>query len=290
MKQRTLKHPLIIAFISLYLVAVTGLGIKNARLMLSILPFSLALFALVALVLRLTKGYEVAAVPLKNPLPGLLFLFLCLALHYFTKSWSLPQIGGSWKGTSLLLKLAFLFLLPALFFRLKEESFLKSSLSPKNLREELKIALVIGAAIIIPTFFLNPATWKPLVSGERPLTQALAAFPISLLYYFLLAAIPEEFFFRAFLQECGAQFLKSRISGLIIASLIFGFLHIPGIMRWYGASLFEASARAMMVQSLIGLVFGTIYERTRSVVPLLVLHSFIDATSNLVLITQRLFG
>ncbi|MDH7513745.1 MAG: hypothetical protein QHH14_12435 [Clostridiales bacterium] len=220
----TFKHPLIVALTSMYLIALIGLVLKNTSLIPSTLPFSLGLFALLALAIVLTKGNEVVDFPLEKPSLGILVFILCCIGPFISKFWDVPEIGGEWKGTSLLIGLAFSVLIPLLFLRFKEEGFIKFSFCPKNLKKDLKIALVMGVMLIVPTFFFYPPTWKPVLSGEISITQVLAAFPVSLIYFFFLAALPEEFFFRAFFQEHCAQFLRSRISGLIVASLIFGYL------------------------------------------------------------------
>ena len=273
-------------FALLYLTAVLSLGFGDLSLLIS----SLLLLALTPLVLVLTRRYGARDFPLRRPLLGLAVFLPCAALFWLGKALPLPQIGGEWKATTLLLKTAFWVLAPLLYLGLAERGFVRFAFSPKNLRADLRVALVMAAVISIPTFFYNPATWKPVVSGEISLLNVLAAFPISCVYYFFLAALPEEFFYRAFLQEHCAQLLKSRLSGLLLAALVFGYLHIPSLMRWYGVSFIEALIRATLVQTAFGLVFGIIWERTRSLVPLLILHTLIDAITNSVSVAYRLFG
>jgi membrane protease YdiL (CAAX protease family) len=51
-------------------------------------------------------------------------------------------------------------------------------------------------------------------------------------YFFLLAGFPEEVFYRVLLQGQLSSFVGS-LGAVLIASLIFGWIHIPSMRKWH---------------------------------------------------------
>ncbi len=91
--------------------------------------------------------------------------------------------------------------------------------------------------------------------------------------YAVRPAISEEIAFRGILQQSLSAKHGSRWSGLVLASLLFGLVHvftnkassgdiIIGFMSCFGA------------QFLAGLVFGALYDATGSLIPSMLLHFF----------------
>ena len=102
-----------------------------------------------------------------------------------------------------------------------------------------------------------------------------------------MSGLPKEFFYRAFLQIRLSQVLKSRLGGILIASLFFGLIHIPNLRQWYpDMTLTEDFCRAFFIQGFIGLVFGVLWERTRSLYPGIMVHSGLNALNALGSITS----
>ena len=103
------------------------------------------------------------------------------------------------------------------------------------------------------------------------------------------AGLVEEFFFRWYLQSRLAAWSGSQISAVFLASLVFGLAHAPGIwLRGGGAveglgaspSLATTLAYVVVTQGVAGLMFGTLWARTRSFALVVLLHGFIDAPAN----------
>jgi membrane protease YdiL (CAAX protease family) len=105
----------------------------------------------------------------------------------------------------------------------------------------------------------------------------------------LEAGLVEEFFFRWYLQSRLAAWAGSQVSAVVMSSLVFGLAHAPGIwLRGAGLqeglgvdpSLLTTLAYVVVTQGVAGLMFGTLWARTRSFALVVLLHGFIDAPSN----------
>jgi uncharacterized protein len=109
--------------------------------------------------------------------------------------------------------------------------------------------------------------------SHRPLGQ----FATSSVCFFLGAGLPEEFLFRAFLQTRLEAVLRRPIWALWIASFIFGLTHIPidlhgSFLHWQDALL-----TALTFQMSAGVAFGYAYLRTRNLLPVTLIHTFLDS-------------
>jgi len=102
------------------------------------------------------------------------------------------------------------------------------------------------------------------------------AFAISSACYFFGAGLPEEFLFRAFLQTRLEAVLRHPLWAVWLASFIFGASHVPidlsgSLSHWQGALL-----TAFTYQMTVGVALGYAYLRTRSMLPLTLIHTLID--------------
>ncbi len=100
----------------------------------------------------------------------------------------------------------------------------------------------------------------------------------SLIYFFLGAGLPEEFLFRGLLQSRFEALLKNPTWAIYLAALVFGASHLPinlGSARpenWISA--FES---AFTFQLSVGFALGYAFYRARSLPPLMVIHTLINA-------------
>lgn len=130
------------------------------------------------------------------------------------------------------------------------------------------------------------------LTAERGLTVwqlVLAAAP-AWAWLSLEAGLTEEFLFRALVQSRLTARLRSPVAGLLGMSVLFGLAHAPGyVLR--GAHVMEgmvqrpdaltAAAYALVVVSPVGLAFGVLWARTRSLTLVVVLHGWADLIPNL---------
>lgn len=119
------------------------------------------------------------------------------------------------------------------------------------------LSLLLGLYFVVNIYIINKQTFD---------------FSLSLHHYlnvFLLVGITEELVFRGFvLQE-----INKRISFLganILSALLFLFIHYP---IWiYDGVFFHLGTHIYVF--LVGLIFGFIFKKTRSLWSVIILHSF----------------
>ena len=83
-------------------------------------------------------------------------------------------------------------------------------------------------------------------------------------------ALSEEFFFRGLIQQWLSRWLSSEMAGLVLASAIFGLVHLPfqGFPNWPHVA----------ISALLGLFCGLAYQRTRGIRAPMVTHALVAAT------------
>jgi membrane protease YdiL (CAAX protease family) len=146
---------------------------------------------------------------------------------------------------------------------------------------EFTPAGIVLACMAIPSAFFISDTADLILGGQITLTQAVLALVTYFVHNIARSGLPEEFFYRVFLQTRLSQVLKSRLGGILVTSLLFGLVHIPNVIRWYPEmTLSEAFCSAFFIQGFMGLVHGVLWERTHSLIPGTIVHSGINAINN----------
>jgi membrane protease YdiL (CAAX protease family) len=145
-----------------------------------------------------------------------------------------------------------------------------------NLRVALLVGLLVGAMLITMT-----PGGRLIRSGSYPVGELLRPFALGFGFALIGAAIHEEFFFRAVLQTRLAAFLKSDVSGLVLATLFFAVYHLP--FQYYGGrsagSLDYALGLSLTDGVFGGLVLGVVWMRTHNLLAPVLVHALIDAIS-----------
>jgi membrane protease YdiL (CAAX protease family) len=109
------------------------------------------------------------------------------------------------------------------------------------------------------------------------INHPLERFAISSACYFFGAGLPEEFLYRAFLQTRLEAVVRRPLWAVWFASFAFGLSHVPidlggSFLHWQDALL-----TAFTYQMTVGFALGYAYMRARSVLPLSLVHTFIDS-------------
>lgn len=100
----------------------------------------------------------------------------------------------------------------------------------------------------------------------------------SLLYFYFGAGLPEELLFRGILQSRLEALLKNPVWGLYLASFVFGASHLPiNLSNTAANNWISAFETAFTFQLSIGFALGYAFQRARNVLPLSVVHTFINA-------------
>ncbi|CCV64371.1 predicted NUDIX hydrolase [Alteracholeplasma palmae J233] len=100
-------------------------------------------------------------------------------------------------------------------------------------------------------------------------------------YIPIVNALLEELFFRGFLQEGFKKFFKTKYA-IIISAFIFSIYHLAIIGTWVSVWPILAALASLMI---VGMVFGYITEKTKSILPTYMIHLF----ANLAINTAALF-
>lgn len=184
---------------------------------------------------------------------------------------------------------AFIFL--ALGFRLRE-LFPSGNALVGGRREWLALAILCALVLVLQfTVGRGPRQMALLRAewGWGAWQLALVA-PLAFAWMTLEAGLTEEFLFRVLLQTRLEAWLRNRTAAILAMAVVFALAHAPGyVLR--GGHLAEgltvvpdpltAAAYAIVVVSPIGLMFGVLWTRTRSLGLVVLLHGFTDMVPGL---------
>ncbi|MBI5101023.1 MAG: CPBP family intramembrane metalloprotease [Nitrospirae bacterium] len=117
-------------------------------------------------------------------------------------------------------------------------------------RSNLKLGSVVSVLVLLPTYFVMSAFVGP---WRLP--------PLSLIFHqFAMVSVPEEFFFRGFIQ----QSLGNDMKAVITVSALFALAHVP--------AFFFSHDPSALFTFFPSLVMGFLYLRTGNVVPPILFH------------------
>lgn len=115
--------------------------------------------------------------------------------------------------------------------------------------------------------------------------------PLVFLWLALEVGVVEEFFFRVLLQSRLSATLRSELGGIVVASLLFGLVHAPGLFLRTSVtqeglsahpSLGMAIGYSIVITSVAGFFLGVLWSRTRNFLVLVLVHAAADLLPNLV--------
>jgi membrane protease YdiL (CAAX protease family) len=156
-------------------------------------------------------------------------------------------------------------------------------------RVERRALLVMGVLLLLLQLVAGRGP-KLIEALPQPAWAIALAAPFALAWMCLEAGLTEEFLFRVAFQTRAAAWLRSETAGLVAMAVLFGLAHAPGyVLR--GAHAMEgfasapdpltAAAYSIVVVSPIGLAFGVLWSRTRSLLLVVFLHGWTDLVPNL---------
>ncbi len=214
-------------------------------------------------------------------------------LWYLSTALVLPTIGFDLSSIYLAIALFGLgFVGPLLYLRYSQGFSISELGFTRGSRRNVVVSIIITAIYGILVFVqLGYWEWMGFISlvdftpGFDPLALVPIAFVFGGGFAMIAAALPEELVFRGVLQSYFAE-RNGRLMGLLIASLIFGFFHILVntllYQSYYGSAItpivsMSALAHIFLFQAQGGLIFGLAWERTRSLLLPVMLHTIHNA-------------
>lgn len=242
----------------------------------------------------LTRGADAPRVEVKRPAleSGAIIVYLVLYAVLFLgfgMTWArqaLPE-GQQQELLVMGLKLGVHIVLPAILLIL-----LGAKLGPITQlglsgRKFWRTLIVLGLIILALVCVITPSLKQ--ISGIPPTFETMIwAVPLGFIWITLEAGACEEFLFRAVLQTRLTSWFNSAWAGVIVTAVIFGLAHAPGLFMRGGPGVdgwstdpLQVVAHTIAVLSPIGLTFGLIYARTKSLLLVILLHGLVDVLPNL---------
>lgn len=192
-----------------------------------------------------------------------LTLLLLIVFH-------LSQIFLPQHWTSLLIP-ALLLYTPFIYLSVRREPILFLDRSWKQFTGGV-LSFVIAVVVVFPIYFVFAHTWMlHIFHFEHFEAAPWTTFTGHLGFQLLAVAIPEEFYFRGFLQGELTKVWKPKWRiwganlgwGWVITALVFAFAHSVVQWQWWHFSIFFPA-----------LLFGYLKERTGSITAPVLFHAF----------------
>lgn len=292
---------------------ITGLLVYAASAASLIFRFELAPGDLLIVALILGAGFTSVALLLtaKLPLPlqrppfknEVYFLFLLIVWigvyisvgsqyinkiipHLWTKSERISSV------VSIARKLFVFVVIPFLLYAAKGFTWKDFGLAspPVKLWQRTSIALLLAFAVIISLFQLYLSHGGKILRSEHySAGRLMIAVPLCLSVLVLEVGLVEEFFFRGLLQSRLSALLKSPTGGIVLSAIIFGLVHAPGLyLRGAEGEGVEGqlpllfwAAYTIANMSLAGIFLGVIYNKTKNLWLVMIVHAMVDLIPNL---------
>jgi uncharacterized protein len=258
--------------------------------------FIMAIFglALSGVAWLLTRGAQAPRIEVKRPALESVAVLIYLALYAvlflgfgMTMARQAFPPGPEQESLVLGLKLFVHVVLPAILL-----IFLGAKLGPITQlgltgRKFWRTLIVMGLIIIGLVCVITPSL--KTISGIPPTFETMIwAAPLGYLWMTLEAGVTEEFLYRAVAQTRFTAWFQTAWAGVFVTAIIFGLAHAPGLFMRGGPGVdgwstdpFQVIAHTIAVLSPIGLLFGLIYARTKSLLLVILLHGLVDWLPNL---------
>jgi membrane protease YdiL (CAAX protease family) len=155
-------------------------------------------------------------------------------------------------------------------------------------RRGLLLLTVLSIAALLFQYFLGNGS-KPVRNGEFSIKQLMTGIPLTFLWYFIEAGLVEEFFYRGLLQSRLSVLLKSTTGAIVVAAIIFGLSHAPGLYLRGAESegvteqlpfLFWC-AYTIAYMSIAGIFLGVAWSKTKNLWLVMAIHAMVDLLPNL---------
>ncbi len=217
---------------------------------------------------------------------GVVYL-ICIVLLFLSSL--IARFGGFWAANAGTLPAAFCLLFPVIYAQRRGLLPSAFGLTAANLWKSLLVVL-IAAAIVFPPYVVGFHLWVTNISGGSfkgfgagvgsaggPGASLSIWWLLNLVFVQVLAvALPEEIFYRGWLQTRLALVFRRRITlfgtpfglHIVVASALFALSHLVLVPAPFRLAVFFP-----------GLLFGLLREKTGSVVAPVILH----AASNILL-------
>jgi membrane protease YdiL (CAAX protease family) len=151
-------------------------------------------------------------------------------------------------------------------------------------RGRVVLCLLLFSAVLMALNAVVSPSLARLAEVRPDLGSQIGWIALSWIWMSLVAGLCEEYLFRGLLQTRLAAWTGSAMLAIALASLLFGLVHAPGLYLRGDAETFghspdvlQVMAYSIAVLSPVGLFFGVLWHRTRSLLLVVVVHGAMDA-------------
>ncbi len=149
------------------------------------------------------------------------------------------------------------------------------------------LALIVMCAILFGLLSVVSPSLSQIAAFHLSLPTALLWFIASWLWVSVEAGLCEEFLFRALLQSRLSAWLRSPFAAIAITAIVFALAHWPGLYLRGGPDVdgwstdpLQVAAFTIATLSPLAVMMGVLWERTRSLLLVVLIHGAIDALPN----------
>jgi membrane protease YdiL (CAAX protease family) len=283
----------VLGYLALWGLATAYLAVRGGDWVFPIVSLAIFGLAFSTLAFLLTRRIDAPAVVVARPRQEALAIILYVALYAFVLvGWGLGALkaavpaGQAREVAVLAYKLAIHIVLPALLLVT-----LGGALRPL-LRGVVGgwrwwvVLIVMSLAMFGLLALVSPALAQVGAFGFSP-PVAMGWVVLSWLWISVEAGLCEEFLFRAVLQSRLSAWLRSPPAAIAIAALVFSLAHWPGLYLRGGPGVdgwstdpFQVVAFTIATLSPIAVMMGILWERTRSLLLVALIHGAVDALPN----------
>jgi uncharacterized protein len=185
--------------------------------------------------------------------------------------------------------IVFVFLPLALFHQLWGYSFRDLIVVSPESWHHWKPALWMSLVMIVFQLAFGRGLSQIRHSG-MPIWLLIIGIPACYIWLLIEVGLVEEFFFRGLLQSRLSAWLHSEAGGIVLASLLFGLAHAPGLYYRTGKTLeavgphpswLVAVGYSVVIISAPGFFMGVLWSRTRNLLLLMTVHAAGDLVPQL---------
>ena len=127
---------------------------------------------------------------------------------------------------------------------------------------------LLTGILILCGVVMTPISGQPVLLFQQPIHQTLFIF----LFDIFINGLPEELLFRGLLLPRFETIFKNPVNALVVTSLIFNAIHIPSHISG-GVGTATAIIGAFSISFPSGVLWGYLYQRSRSVIPGVLFHT-----------------
>ena len=280
--------------VALYLVVWTGcvsyLAIKGGNFLFPV--SSLILFGgiLTGVAIFLTRKTPAPSVPVARPRVETLTILAYLLVYTFVLFWPVSGMvkrafapGPLQEFVVLAYKMIVHLAIPALLIR-AVCGHLKGIFDPGLRRRGVLLTLSVFSGLMIVLVALLNSLFDQLRAKGLSTSATVGWILAAWIWMALEVGVTEEFLFRGLLQTRLKAWLNSAPMAIVLTAILFALVHVPSFYLRGGAAVAKQAATLPQIIALsigalgpIAILLGTLWERTRSFLLIVLVHGAMDA-------------